>query len=554
MESDITNSFLWKSLEKDSCDFETSLDFFKKKQTGCYFTSLKLTYAIMEDLVINMTKEDKSTIYKKKFLEPCVGTGNFVFAYLAVCKDLNLTKENYIELINNIYVCDINTEALSLYKKNLKYFVKENFNIELDDKYFSSHLADGLLIDITSINTNNINYISLDKIFDKKIIGTGFDIIATNPPYKNLKAEKKHYKTIEEYENAKVNYAQIANISKQHFKYSTNGTLNLYKLFVEKIIDEYSSPQAIISLLIPASILNDKTSSNLRKFIMSSSNIKSIRLIPENNNYTNASQALCAINLQKGDLTKKIFINGSFNGNINKGITIPASYIYESNIENAILILSERNYQIRQKMLENPLIKNIPYIHNFRGELDLSIDKKYITSLPTPYKLLRGRHLGYYKFNTNKINEYVHSDFLETSLKSNYVKTDRIACQQIVNISKKRRISFSFIPKNYILANSSNFISLSQNSDNIDLFFLLGLFNSTLINWYFKTTSSNNHVNNYEIDNFPIPINYSHKNLISKNVQIYYKTNNPSILEEIEKLVYEAYQLDSFFERGAYIE
>ena len=35
---------------------------------------------------------------------------------------------------------------------------------------------------------------------------------------------------------------------------------------------------------------------------------------------------------------------------------------------------------------------------------------------------------------------------------------------------------------------------------------LLGILNSTLLDWRFKITSTNNHVNNYEIDELPIPI------------------------------------------------
>ena len=35
-----------------------------------------------------------------------------------------------------------------------------------------------------------------------------------------------------------------------------------------------------------------------------------------------------------------------------------------------------------------------------------------------------------------------------------FIKQERIACQQIANIHKKRRINYTIIPKDYILGNS----------------------------------------------------------------------------------------------------
>jgi site-specific DNA-cytosine methylase len=69
----------------------------------------------------------------------------------------------------------------------------------------------------------------------------------------------------------------------------------------------------------------------------------------------------------------------------------------------------------------------------------------------------------------------------------------------------------------------------------------MGILNSTLIDWYFKLTSSNNHINNYEIDNFPIPVNFAKKNTISDLVKEYIQTQCDDILQKIDALVYEAY-------------
>ena len=56
-----------------------------------------------------------------------------------------------------------------------------------------------------------------------------------------------------------------------------------------------------------------------------------------------------------------------------------------------------------------------------------------------------------------------------------------------------------------------------------------------------KLTSSNNHINNYEIDNFPIPIHCNCKELIADTVRQYMDDPNENTLSKIDALVYSAY-------------
>ena len=66
----------------------------------------------------------------------------------------------------------------------------------------------------------------------KDFIGDGFDIVVTNPPYKNLKAEKAQYHDEVEFNNDKAKYEIIARQASEQFRFSTTGILNIYKLFV----------------------------------------------------------------------------------------------------------------------------------------------------------------------------------------------------------------------------------------------------------------------------------------------------------------------------------
>ena len=529
---------LWCELNDRSTSFEQSMDTLHRKQTGSYYTALDLTVIMMKELVDSLPLSMREKLYTKTFLEPCVGTGNFVYAYLRVCKDLGFSHEENTELLNNIYVCDINIQALSVYKENLTTIAKEWFGIILDQAYFDAHIGTGLLFDV---DAELIQYISIEDVFSAEIVKNGFDIVVTNPPYKNLKAERSHYNSDEQHAIDKEKYTAIGKLAGKHFSYSTTGVLNIYKLFVEEIVERYLTNDGVCSLLIPASILSDKSCANLRTRILETCAVKSLRIVAENSNYVDASQALCAMLMHKGMRTESIYIDGSFDGNIQQDALVNIADILDESTGNAILVLSDNEYKIRKQMRKHPTIKQIPYIDNLRGELDITNNKLSITTDETPFALYRGRHIGYYKTVELPEKEYVHEAFVNATAKQRYILESRLVCQQIANMAKKRRIAFAIVPSYSVLANSCNFVSVRANDDGVDTYFLMGVLNSTLIDWYFKLTSSNNHINNYEIDNFPIPINYEKKDIISDLVKEYIKSQSDEILLKIDALVYEAY-------------
>lgn len=502
----------------------------------------------MKDLVNSFSTEETKNIHKMTFLEPCVGTGNFVFAYLMVCKELGLGNQQYTELINNIYACDINEQALEIYKKNLTSLVSNLFEIELDGEYFDSHVFSGLLFDVDS---DNPEYIPIEKRIHSFDTSKGFDIVVTNPPYKNLKAERSHYETDEQYETDRALYATIGRLSGQHLKYSTTGTLNIYKMFVEEITDKYLSETGYCSLLIPASILTDKYCSKLREFMFSCCKLDSLRLISEDSNYVDASQALCAVQLHKGENNSYTIVSGSLNGTSQEEISIAFVDMVDKTAGNSVLILSQNEYRIRKLMQKHPTIKTLPYISNLRGELDLTLNKKHITKSDTTFRLLRGRNVGYYQLVETNDMDYVEQEFVESTAKKKFVHRTRLVCQQIANMAKKRRVSFALAPENVVLGNSCNFLSVDQNNDGVDEFYLLGVLNSPLIDWFFKLSSSNNHINNYEIDAFPIPVRTELCGIISQAVQTYLQTPNDDLLQKINALVNEAYGIVDFAENDA---
>lgn len=535
------NNRLWYFLQEKSRKIEMNMNPLERKRTGSYYTHISLTDAMMKELVEKIVSDNKP-IEEYRFLESCVGTGNFVFSYLNEIKKLGINREKAEKIIYNIYVADINRSVLKEYADSLKQVVFSYWEIDLDDSYFKSHIGTGLLIDVTA---DNPKYIPISDVFDKKITGKGFDIVVTNPPYKNLKAEKSHYSNSEEYNADKGKYTSISKSVRKKFRYSVDGVLNLYKIFVEEIIDNYTSENAYISLLIPASILSDKNCLKLRTHILEEMNLISVRIIGEGSGYIDAQQASSALLIRKGEKTKTVNITKDYCRKPQETVDIPIEYILNDKTGNAIFAVTENEYSVLKKLQKFPVVRDLDFIINLRGELDLTANKKYITSKVTDYRLLRGRNIEYYGLSETAESEFVKKEFIENTKKSCYIKNKRIICQQIANIHKARRVTFALAPKNCVLGNSCNFISVTKNNYGIDIYAVLGLFNTKIINWLFKLTSSNNHVNNYEIDCFPVPINSRYLKEISITVKEYLKTNDKSLIDKIEILARRAYDLET---------
>lgn len=537
--SNTQHTELWSSLSKKSKDIETKMDALTRKRTGSYYTDLSLTDVMMNELVKHLKSLNSAKkLYEYRFLEPCVGTGNFVFSYIEAIRATGLDKETAQIMLNNIYVADVNIDALNSYKNSLREMAMILWNIELKDDYFEQHIGNGLLVDVTA---PALNYISINEIFPKEIVGSGFDIVATNPPYKNLKAERGHYNSDEEYNKDKEKYSEISKIVSKRFKYSTDGVLNLYKLFVEEIIDRYTNDTAFVSLLIPASIMSDKTCLKLRTHLLEDNKMISVKVISETSGFVDAQQALSAILLQKGKATDTVAVVKDYCNNPEDTANVAIQDIINANTGNAIVAVSSKEYRVVKKLRQFPVVKELPFINNLRGELDLTANRHNIVNYNTGYPLVRGRNISYYNLLNSNENEFVTEEFVNSTKKKCYVEHERIICQQIANMNKERRLTFALTPCNYVLGNSCNFISVSENSYGIDIYTLLGLFNTKLINWLFKLTSSNNHVNNYEIDSFPIPVEAPELAQISALVKLFLDTQDNSILEKIELLAYQAY-------------
>lgn len=473
----------------------------KRKHLGIYYTDYSIAKELARESIRNIEIKD---IHGIKFLEPCVGGGIFIIAYIdSIIEKFGINAIDIQNIINNIYYSDIDEIAVSTVNRLLPLYISKVYkrNIVLNKE---NHFTGDLLFNTKDIIHRN----DPRKIFK---VPQGFDVIITNPPYRLLKANSDKYGKDEE--NAFS--AEVKNIvdyiRKSNVYLYNSGTLNLYKLFVEEIVENYSHKNSKIGLLIPNTILNDKQSELLRKRILNNYSIKKMYILKEKNIFfPEISQSLIFFNIDKSKHSNNIeIINDIYRieDMRSSGNKVDINIFNHISKSMPVITETETGFNILRKMAKHNKICSYPNILNMRGELDLTFHKKHISKDSTIYKLIRGVNVD--EFSLKGKFDFVDMDFINSiKSKREHIQSERICCQQISNLNSKKRVKFCYVPKNMVLANSCNYISISKDlfNNRITIYYLLGILNSNLIDWRFKLTSSNNHISNYEISELPIPL------------------------------------------------
>jgi len=436
-----------------------------------------------------LSKVDIADPTQIKILDFATGTGRF-YKQIVLClnKLFGIIPDHSI--LNNIYAVDIDPIALNICRLNAMSQIRALDTNKATIVAGHIILKNALIKEELFENKMAINHKDFNGLFFN-----GFHAIVSNPPYLVLKPNKKKMDadTVENINNM-VKYFR----NSPNYKYSIEGMLNLYQLSLEAMLGMLRNGGEM-GVICPSTLFADISASSLRKYLLSKNNVTYIKYFSEDNPlFENITQATCIFHLTKGKSTKNIkIVQGSKEYNIS---LIDVKQVFKTNWE--IPSIEKIEWNILKKLLSLPLLKSQSAIRNKRGELDLSFYRDYITNKPTKLRLVRGNML--IGDTINDINhEYVIPEFLKKK-SVEYIKYDygkkRLVCQQISNQTQKIRLKFVECQKNDILGNSCNYITVN----NAFLLPMKVLLNSALLNWRFKITSTNNHINNYELDELPI--------------------------------------------------
>jgi Alw26I/Eco31I/Esp3I family type II restriction m6 adenine DNA methyltransferase len=468
------------------------------KNAGSVYTQSQIAKEItVETLKHGLIKD----VNKISILDFGCGTGRFYFSILEVLHEkFGCLTHKYIK---NIYAIDSNKIALSILK--IKVLLK--YGIEYLPLVNQNIIQRNMLI-LDEIPNQESEPFNLQNDFPEVWMSGGFDIIVSNPPYFLLKINKnklnndnvfqKYYQIQINKLDLELNYFRNSNV----YNHSIEGMLNYYKLSIEMIL-QLTKDKGEIGVICPSTLFGDISSGKLRKFILENNQLRKITFHSERARlFDGISQATAIFYASKSQKTQVIDIKNDDFFQVSYDLI---KNTFSKNLE--IPQMDEIGWGIVEKLNHFQKLKDFNNLRNRRGEFDLLKHKNLITEINTGFRLIRGNMIGTKETSLNygKQQEFVEITEFKNTKSSEFLKFDfkkvRLVCQQISNIDSKKRLNFSVCGESDVLANSCNYITANCLSDLKNLQILL---NSYVLNWRFKVTSSNNHINNYELDELPL--------------------------------------------------
>lgn len=393
-------------------------------------------------------------------------------------------------------------------------------------------------------------------VFEKK---GGFDIVIANPPYGLI--NKRQNKSL----GHKVISETLDALKKKAiYKPALGGMINIFRFFVTLSL-YLLKENGHSSLIFPMAFMCDLSASNLRKFILENYEIEYLEAFPERDDenkrvFESVKMSVCILGVGKSHGLSKDFPlrihQDRYVDESNEKVLLSASIVKDYDPLNyTIPLVNTEELKIIDKVRAKSLrLEDMGKCYT--GEIDLTLDKKYLTKDKSKSRLIKGAQVQKYEL-LDKMSQgeimYLKEDAYVNSTNSDRSKHNqmqRIVMQGITGINEKNRLKMTIIGPGIYCANSVNYIFIKDSKFNIK--FLLGILDSKLENWFYKTMSTNSNVNGYEVDNLPILVceeKAQNKiiNLVDKILEFKKSTlgkkQTSEYEQKIDQLVYKLYGL-----------
>lgn len=368
----------------------------------------------------------------------------------------------------------------------------------------------------------------------------GFDIVIGNPPYFQI---PKRVVDVRMYP-----YSEGKDTGKQ----------NIYKLFIEQSYN-LSVNRGVVCLITQSSIMCDKSAQFTRELLLTKTELHQVIEFPKvapnpkGQLFENALVGTSIMLFKKAIADK----NHKFSISNNNDLTTLHIFDFAEMLQTMPMQFYPNGYYfplIRCKdfAVIETIIKQsdllIKYIKKTsQGDFNLTNEKFCFSTQKTDVKMFRGCHIHRYYID-NEVEEYIQKGHKKAVIQENEKKTF-LVCQNISGMTDKKRFNMAFsINQRCLFGHSVDKLELK---DDVNPKFILAIINSNVIDWYFRKTSTNNHVNIYELEQLPIPtvtatqqqpiIALVEKILVMKQVNALANTNAEETA--IDLLVYHLYGL-----------
>ena len=365
-------------------------------------------------------------------------------------------------------------------------------------------------------------------------LADGFDIIIGNPPYRQVK--KGIY-------------------SENYFPFAEGkdpGKQNLYKLFIELSFNLLDS-SGVGCLIVQSSLLCDMSSKHTRELLLSRARLTKVLEFPKKAEDREAQVFEGVLQGTSIALFLRVIPDNNHEFLISTGndtativapsfTSIKTSQIFTAYPESFnIPLIRPLDGRVIKKIQKNCRLLG-SLIHrreSTKGDFNLGIERRRFSNRATPVKLIRGRNIHRYWIDYD-VDEFIEETFKTDAQRLNSERRFLIT-QNITGTTDERRLHVAptVFGERCLFGDTVNKILLKTENET---FFTLGVLNSIILDWYFRKTSTNNHVNGYEIDELPIPNASTRQVMIIQAVVYAVRTSHDPRFEQlINGLVFELF-------------
>ena len=428
-------------------------------------------------------------------------------------------------------------QAAKPYKRLLDIYVSKFFGLKRAEHFLSVFGTKAISADPAKMNKADAAvYKNAQKLSDEKHFfhwdlefpevfidlenacwhhNAGFDAVIGNPPYEELSEEVRSSVVNE------ISYFQAT----ARFKYALGNRINIYRLFIVQAISILKS-SGEHGFIVPLSLLADQFTLNLRKYLLESFEINSIEQFPQKDDrhsriFFEAKLSTCIYILSKKlpHTDHEVYVR------THPGRDILDESAYYKSLQNNFIMFDSHNLSIPgldkqswdltlRLATDEIFIRLGDFISASHGELMINSSfKPYLSDSVSGEEAIRGSHIARYAVVEPKQGEAVFfnrnlylSEHINSKKALAYQQT-RVVYQRYAAIDNYRRLIATILPENYFCSHTTGYISEIKD---YSLGFISTLLNSTLLDWRFNLTSTNNNVNGYEIEALPVPkINFT---------------------------------------------
>ena len=525
--------------------YESIIEKEVRKESGIYYTPQYIVDYIVENTVGKLLEgKTPKEVAKIKIVDPACGAGIFLLGayqylldwhrnYYAVhnppSKGLRneplmpdgqlAIEEKKRILANNIFGVDIDVNAVEFTKLSLllKCMEGETSATLQRLKVYHERMLPNIDGNIRCGNSlvdtdfydmypdggedNIIKPFNWRRAFPDAFKQGGFEIVIGNPPWEVTLGKDDKTKTHTTFEKFNL-YCK----SKYQF---IQGEVNLYKIFAEQDINLVKE-NGYVGLIMPTTLLNDQSNAKLRRFITSKFTCIEANQFPEKARvFKHVTQDVSIYVFSNRSTQRKILVRTNLLCPEDLGkdsVSIPSGLL--SKIGKIPLIKNKGEINILKKLNSFCSFHDMKCIKFFEGEIHLTKFSEAICAKAKAHtqRLIRGDAVRRYIFGKSAKDSFINEKIvkaLSSSPKLQNIGQKRLVYQQVVNSQKKLRLNFQLLTEKAYVANTCGYV-LNESND-YDIKFILGLLNSSILNWRYKLTSSNNHILTNELYQLPFP-------------------------------------------------